>query len=142
MSLSVPARVLTVGVVATGVMLGITPVASADPVPGPEPVPAPEPAPGGGMAGCQNGEVMQYGNCVPNMTPVTSDEAGEGAFPEAPLRYTDDHTSTSNTGVPADLVPNLDGTPCTGYWMSGACYAQTQNAGPAVVPRSTLSDSP
>lgn len=136
-----PTRFLA-GVLTAGAMLSIAPVASADPVPGPEPVPAPAPAPGTDTAGCQNGEVMQDGNCVPNMTPVTSDEDGEQAVPEAPLRYTDDHTSTANTGVPADLVPNLDGTPCTGYWMSGACYAQAQNAGPAVTPRSTLSDSP
>ncbi len=127
---------------AAGVMLSIAPAALADPVPGPEPVPAPVPSPGGGMAGCQNGEVMQDGNCVPNMTPVATDEAAEGPMPEAPLRYTDAHTSTTNSGVPADLVPNLDGTPCTGYWMSGACYAMNEDSGPAVTPHSTLSDSP
>ncbi len=129
---------------AATVWLGIAPAALAEPVPGPEPVPvpAPAPAPGGGVAGCQNGEVMQDGNCVPYMAPVTSSEAAEESIPEAPLRYTDEHSSTSVSGVPADLVPNLDGTPCTGYWMSGACYAETQDRVPAVVPRSTLSDSP
>ena len=135
-------RLLTSGMLVAGVMLCVAPAALAEPVPGPEPTPVPAPSPGGGMAGCQNGEVMRDGNCVPNMTPVTSDEAAEGPVPEAPLRYTDDHTSTSNSGVPADLVPNLDGTPCTGYWLSGACYAQSLDGAPPVVPRSTLSDSP
>lgn len=41
-----------------------------------------------------------------------------------------------------DLVPNINGTPCTGYWMSGACYAESQDRMPEVVPKSTLSDSP
>lgn len=135
-----PTRILTAGLLAAGVLLGFAPVAVAEPVPGPEPVPVPVPAPSGGASGCQDGEVMQYGNCVPDMTPVTG--AAESAAPEAPLRYTDDHTSTTTSGLPADLVPNLDGTPCTGYWMSGACYAESQDGVPAVVPRSTLSDSP
>ncbi len=137
-------RIIAAGLLGAGSMLGIAPAASAEPVPGPEPVPAPAPAPasGNGFAGCQNGEVMQDGNCVPNMTSVTSDDGQAGPMPEAPLRYTDEHTSTTQSGIPADLVPNINGTPCTGYWMSAACYAENQDGAPAVVPRSTLSSSP
>ncbi|WP_313673753.1 hypothetical protein [Mycolicibacterium sp.] len=137
-----PNRFLTGGLLAVGVMLSVAPAALAEPVPNPDPVPAPTPGSIGGQGGCQGGEVMQDGNCVPNMTPVTTDEDSEAAFPEAPLRLTDEHTSTSQSGVPVDLVPNLNGTPCTGYWMSGACYAERFNSGPAVIPKSTLSDSP
>lgn len=135
-------RLLAAGLFAAGAMLSVAPVAAAEPVPGPNPVPVPTPPSFGDGGGCQGGEVMRDGNCVPNMTPVTTDEDDERAAPEAPLRYTDSHSSTSVTGVPTDLVPNLNGTPCTGYWMSGACYAEAQNNAPAVVPRSTLSDSP
>lgn len=123
-------------------MLASAPAALAEPVPNPDPVPAPTPSSIGGGGGCQGGEVMRDGNCVPNMTPVTTDEDNEQAFPEAPLRYSDTHSSTSVSGVPTDLVPNLNGTPCTGYWMSGACYAEAQDHVPSVVPRSTLSSSP
>ena len=137
-----PSRFLSVGVLAAGVMLSVAPLALAEPVPGPEPVPVPAPAPEGGASGCQDGEVIQDGNCVPNMTPVTTGEGAVGPITDAPLRYTDDHTSTTESGLPADLVPNLDGTPCTGYWMSAACYEMNLDKGPAVVPRSTLSDSP
>ena len=42
-------------------------------------------------------------------------------------------------GVGADLVPNINGDPCSGYWESDVCLAE--NA-PAVQPRSTLSTSP
>ncbi len=136
------ARTLTTGLFSAGVMLAVSPAASAEPVPGPEPVPVPAPAPIEGTAGCQGGEVMQYGNCVPDMTPVATDEGGVQAAPEAPLRYTDEHTSTTQSGLPMDLVPNLNGDPCTGYWMSGACYAMAQDRVPEVVPKSTLSDSP
>lgn len=129
-------------------MLGNAPVALAgpmaldNPVPGPEPVPTPTPAPGPDASRCQDGEVMHNGNCVPNMTPATSADVGEEATPEAPLRVTDDQTSSAESGVPADLVPSLDGSPCTGYWMSGACYAESMDPGGAVTPKSTLSSSP
>lgn len=142
----VPRRLLTAGLIAAGAMLGIPPAAMADhPVPGPDPVPspgplaAPVPTAAPGMAGCQGGEVMKDGNCVPNMTPVNT---GEQAMEQAPLRVTDDQTSSVDTGVPANLVPNLNGTPCTGYWTSAACDAVSGAAAPSVVPHSTLSDSP
>lgn len=134
-----PSRILIAGLLTTGAMLGIAPVAHAEPVPGPEPVPVPAPGPETDGAGCQDGEVMQDGNCVPDMSPPGG---GDFSAPEPPLRYTDDHTSTTQSGLPADLVPNLDGTPCTGYWMSPACYEMNQSQGPAVVPRSTISSSP
>lgn len=133
-------NLLSAGLLTAGVMLAIAPTASAAPVPGPEPEPIPAPNTGGGATGmCQGGEVMQYGNCVPAMTPVNiGDEV-----PEAPLRISDSHTSTTSSGVPADLVPNINGTPCTGYWMSAVCYAENMgDSAPPVVPRSTLSSSP
>lgn len=124
-------------------MLSIAPAALAAPVPDPDPgpgVPAPAPAESG-SAGCQGDEVMQDGNCVPAMTSLGS-TAGGGDPAHTPLRYTESETSTTQSGLPVDLVPNINGESCTGYWMSAACYAQTFNTGPAVVPRSTLSTSP
>lgn len=145
--MSVRYRILTAGLVATGMMLGIAPVALAgpmaldNPVPGPEPEPTPAAAPGPDTSLCQDGEVMHNGNCVPKMTPTSAD-VGEAAIPEAPLRVTNDQTSSTESGVPADLVPSLDGSPCTGYWMSGACYAESLDPGGPVTPKSTLSSSP
>ena len=142
-------RFVAAGLLAFGLILGIAPTAAAQPVPGPEPVPVPAPpttesgsAAGGGSSDmCQSGEVMQYGNCIPAMAPLNT-SVDEGV-PEAPLRLTDSHSSTTQSGVPSDLVPNINGTPCTGYWMSVACYAEnTGDSPPAVTPRSTLSSSP
>ena len=82
---------------------------------------------------------MQDGNCVPAMSAVPS-TAGGGADDSVPIRVTDTQTSTFTTGIGADLVPNLNGTPCTGYWSSMACDAAGDL--PAVQPRSTLSTSP
>lgn len=144
MTLFMSRRLLTAAVVAAGVMLGSAPLALAgNPVPGPEPDPAPAPtesASDPSTSLCQDGEVMKDGNCVPNMGPVTSDEAGAQA--ETPLRVTDDQTTTLDSGMPANQVPNLNGTPCTGDWMSGACYAESQDPNASVEPRSTLSSSP
>lgn len=135
---------LTAGLLAIGALLGAAPAAHAQPVPGPEPVPVPSPSPPAGSGSsslCQNGEVMQYGNCVPAMTPLNS--TTDESVPEGPLRVSDTHTSTTQSGLPTDLVPNINGTPCTGYWMSTACYAENMgDSGPAVIPRSTLSSSP
>ena len=142
-------RIIAAGLLAAGVMLGIAPTAAAAPVPGPEPVPVPAPpttesgsaTEGGSSSMCQNGEVMQYGNCIPAMAPLSS--TVDEAVPEAPLRLTDSHSSTTQSGVPSDLVPNINGTPCTGYWMSVACYAENMgDSAPGVTPRSTLSSSP
>lgn len=125
--------------VTAGAVLAISPAALAAPVPDPGvPVPAPVES---NSAGCQGGEVMQDGNCVPAMTSVGSTAGGED-LADTPLRYTESETSTTQSGLPVDLVPNINGESCTGYWQSGACYAQNFNTGPAVVPRSTLSTSP
>lgn len=107
------------------------------PNPGPEPVPA-LPSAGGGQGQCQADESIDptNGNCVPTMTPVATDS---GVAPEAPLRTTQDTTSTEAVGAGADLVPNINGDPCTGYWESTVCF--TEDA-PAVQPHSTLSTSP
>lgn len=140
-------RFVAAGLLAAAAMVGIAPTAAAQPVPGPEPVPAPpttesgSAAEGGSSDMCQSGEVMQYGNCIPAMAPLNG--SVEEDVPEAPLRLTDSHSSTTQSGVPSDLVPNINGTPCTGYWMSVACYAEnTGDSPPAVTPRSTLSSSP
>lgn len=138
-------RLLTAGVLTAGVMLGIAPAALAVPPPNPDPSPAPGPAPappaGGDTAGCADSEVVQDGNCVPAMSAVPN-TAGGGAPESVPLRINDDESSASTNGIGADLVPNVNGTPCTGYWSSMACDAQSEADQPAVQPRSTLSSSP
>jgi hypothetical protein len=58
------------------------------------------------------------------------------------LRYTETETTTTASGIGADLVPNINGYPCTGYWQSMACVAEGEADMPAVQPRSTLSSSP
>lgn len=136
------ARLLTVGTLAAGLMLGMAPAAGAGPPPNPDPgVPAPAVPVESGSAGCQAGEQMQDGNCVPAMTAVAS-TAGGGADETVPLRLSDTESSTITTGIGADLVPNLNGTPCTGYWASMACVGQQDADIPSVQPRSTLSSSP
>ena len=132
-------HVLTAGVLTAGVMLGIAPAALAEPVPEPDPAPAPVASSSGDTAGCAGGEVVKDGNCVPAMTPVAPTN-GEPA--QTPLRYTENESSSTDSGLPVDLVPNINGESCTGYWTSGACYAQQFNTGPAVTPKSTLSSSP
>lgn len=127
-----------------GVMLGIAPAALAVPPPDPEPAPVPAPAPGstlGTTPGCAGGETIKDGNCVPAMTAVPN-TAGGGVEESVPIRISDTETSTTTSGIGADLVPNLNGTPCTGYWSSMACEAATDAGMPSIQPKSTLSDSP
>jgi hypothetical protein len=113
-------------------------------IPAPEPVPGPQPVASqpGDTAGCQSGESLDpsTGNCLPTMTSVgdtQGDQATEGVQP----RTTQDITSTADTGVGANLVPNINGYPCTGYWESAACYAESQDE-VAVQPETTISSSP
>jgi hypothetical protein len=110
----------------------------------PEPGPAPQPAASqpGGTAGCQSGESLDpsTGNCSPTMTAVPTTN-GDQAFDDLQPRTTQDVTSTTETGVAADLVPNINGTPCTGYWESAVCYETSQD-NVAVQPKSTISSSP
>ena len=108
------------------------------PNPAPEPVPA-EPAAGGGQGQCQAGESIDptNGNCVPTMTPIAGGSAPAAADP---LRTTGDTTSTTDSGMGADLVPNINGDPCSGYWESTVCFAEQGRS--AVHPHSTLSSSP
>jgi len=146
------AKLLTAGAFALAVAVApaagfmyAAPVAHAEGEGGvPEPVPAPVPEPQaqepGNSAGCQPGESLDpsNGNCVPTMTPIPAG-TGEAPILQAPARTTGETTSTFNTGEPADLVPNINGDPCSGYWESAVCL--TENA-PAVQPRSTISSSP
>jgi hypothetical protein len=74
------------------------------------------------------------------MTPVAATN-GDQAFEDLQPRTTQDLTSTVESGVGADLVPNINGTPCTGYWESAACYEASQGE-VAVQPKSTISSSP
>lgn len=136
-------RMMAAGVLTAGVMMSVAPAALAGPPPEPDPNPAPAPTASadGDTAGCADGQVMQDGNCVPAMSSVPDTDGG-GPEESTPLRYGDDQSSTSTTGIGADLVPNINGTPCTGYWASMACEAQGEADLPAVQPRSTLSDSP
>ena len=90
--------------------------------------------------GCQPDESLDpsNGNCVPTMTSIPTSN-GDGTVAPIPTRTTTDTTSTTDTGEPADLVPNINGDPCTGYWESTVCL--TEDA-PAVQPHSTISSSP
>lgn len=110
----------------------------------PDPGPAPQPgvAQADGTAGCQSGESLDpsTGNCVPTMTSIATTN-GDQAFDDLQPRTTQDITATAETGIGADLVPNINGTPCTGYWESAACYEASQDE-VAVQPRSTISSSP
>lgn len=135
-------RALAVAALTAGVMLGIAPAALAGPPPDPDPgVPGPASPVESGTDGCQDGQEMRDGNCVPAMSAVAS-TAGGNADESVPLRLTDTQTSTFTTGIGADLVPNINGTPCTGYWASMACDAQGEADLPSVQPRSTLTTSP
>lgn len=128
-----------------GALLSGAPAVLAAPVPSPEPVPVPEPSSGAvssGEGGCQAGEAMVDGNCVPAMTEQPSTAGGQGSteFPERTSQV-QSSSSTSYTD-PAHMVPNLNGDPCTGYWESTACYAMNFDTAEAVQPRSSLSSSP
>jgi hypothetical protein len=119
------------------------PLAHAEGIPEPGPGgPQPVASQPGGTAGCQSGESLDpaTGNCTPTMTPVATTN-GDDAFDDLQPRTTQDMSSTVETGVGADLVPNINGTPCTGYWESAACYETSQDE-VAVQPKSTLSSSP
>lgn len=113
-------------------------------IPVPEPVPAPQPVASqpGGTGGCQSGESLDpsTGNCTPTMTPVATTQGGQ-PIDELQPRTTQSITSTTESGIAADLVPNINGTPCTGYWESAACYEASQGE-VAVQPKSTISSSP
>lgn len=139
------AKLLTAGACALAV--AAAPMAYAEGeggIPAPEPVPAPQPAASqpGGSAGCQPDESTDptTGDCVPTMTPVANTQ-GDQAFDDLQPRTTQDITSTAETGIAADLVPNINGTPCTGYWESAACYETSQDE-VAVQPKTTISSSP
>ncbi|TGD84089.1 hypothetical protein BayCH28_27075 [Mycolicibacterium sp. CH28] len=139
------AKLMTAGVFALAV--AAAPVAHAEgegAIPAPEPVPAPAPvaAQPSGSGGCQSGESLDAstGNCVPTMTPIATTQ-GDQATDEFQPRTTQDITSTAETGIAADMVPNINGYPCTGYWESAACYEASQGEA-AVQPKSTISSSP
>ena len=112
-------------------------------VPNPEPAPVPDiqTQPSGDSSGCQAGESLDpaNGNCIPTMSPIPAG-AGEAPTDQAPASTTGETTSTFETGIAADLVPNINGDSCTGYWESTVCYAEQGQA--AVQPRSTISSSP
>lgn len=131
---------MTAGLFATLALVCASP-AYAEGVPNPEPVPAvPDPSASvqEGQGECQAGETRDAanGNCVPAMTPVGSEGAEASRVP-APTTRTGDATTESGLGT--ELVPNINGDPCTGYWESTACLVQQA---PVVQPESTLSSSP
>jgi len=112
-------------------------------LPEPQPVlqPQPEPEQSGGSGGCQAGESLDEsnGNCVPTMAQIPASGGGESVAP-TPMTGTGDTTSTIQSGIGADLVPNINGDSCSGYWESTVCFAEQ---GPAAVqPRTTISSSP
>jgi hypothetical protein len=120
------------------------PVAHAEggvPDPGPVTVPETDVQQPGNSAGCQPGESLNpdNGNCEPTMSAVPAG-SGDAAVAPTPMSATGDTTRTIDSGEPADLVPNINGDSCTGYWESTVCYAEQGQA--AVQPRSTISSSP
>jgi len=137
-------KMMTASVFAAAALLCASPAAFAEGgggIPNPEPVPVPaETSAAGGQGECQAGESVDAanGNCVPTMTPIATGGDDAPVAPD-PTTGTGDVTSSTATGVGADLVPNINGDPCSGYWESDVCLAE--NA-PAVQPRSTLSTSP
>jgi hypothetical protein len=144
------AKLLTAGAFALAVavtpavgFLYSAPVAHAEggvPDPGPVTVPQPDVQQPGNSAGCQPGESLnpENGNCEPTMSPVPADSGDAAVAP--PTNITGDTTRTIDSGEPADLVPNINGDSCTGYWESTVCYAEQGQA--AVQPKSTISSSP
>ena len=138
-------KLLTAGVFALAV--AAAPLAHAEReggIPNPEPVPVPQPVDSqpSSTGGCQAGESLDpsTGNCLPTMTPVATTE-GDQATEELAPRTTQSITSTTESGLGADLVPNINGYPCTGYWESVACAEASQDEVP-VQPKSTISSSP
>ena len=74
------------------------------------------------VADCVSGEEedLYTGECVPH------------TVPNSPFT-----TTAANPDV-----PEIDGVPCTGGRSSGSCIGLSENAVPAVVPRSSESNSP
>jgi len=121
------------------------PAAHADggvPDPGPEPLPQPVAQPDTGGGGCQQGEVSDpnTGDCIPAMAGATS-TAGDMTEDVPTPRLTQNITESSETGVASNLVPNINGDSCTGYWQSVACSEMEQD-NVTVRPRTTISSSP
>lgn len=112
------------------------------PEPAPEPEPQPAASPRVGEGECAYGQVVDpnTGDCVPAMGGLVSAGGAEPIEEPAP-RLTQDITESSSTGVGANLVPNINGDACTGYWQSVAC-SEMQQDNVAVQPRTTLSSSP
>jgi hypothetical protein len=119
----------------------MVPAAHADPIPNPEPEPVPAPQESGAVGGsdeCGPGlDRGADGNCIP----ITASAPDETPVTELAPRTTQDITTSSESGEPANVVPNINGDSCTGYWQSVACYEMDQD-NVAVQPRSTLSSSP
>jgi hypothetical protein len=129
--------------VAPAALIPTLPAAYAEPVPDPGPEPLPQPGETGaiGANDCGSGEFRGVdGDCVPDMGASAATNNIEPA-PELAPRTTQDTTSTVVTGEGSNLVPNINGDSCTGYWQSVACYEMDQDNVP-VQPRSTLSSSP
>lgn len=148
MSLKFASKALAVSAFAVAAafapITGIMPtpgVAYAEPIPDPEPEPIPAPQESGAIGGgdeCTQGEVRGAdGNCVPAVAAAPE----EVPVTELAPRTTQDITTSSDSGVAANVVPNINGDSCTGYWQSVACYEMDQD-NVAVQPRSTLSSSP
>ncbi len=151
-SSSVARKMLAAGVLAAAVVAAPlatvayqSPVAHAEGggVPDPMPVPEPAPAPEHQSVGnpCQFGEVVDQntGDCIAATTPMESTAGGqvEGSAP----RTTQDETTSINTGVPANQVPNINGDPCTGSWESVVCSEEGQT-NVVVQPHTSISSSP
>jgi hypothetical protein len=136
------AKLLAAGVFVLSVSTAPLAYADNDAIPALEPAPVPVASQPGGTAGCAPGQSLDpsNGNCLPDMTSVGNTQ-GDDVTGDLQPRTTQDITSTTVTGVGADMVPNINGYPCSGYWESAACYAESQDE-VAVQPKSTISSSP
>lgn len=121
------AALLTAGFIAAAALACPAAQAEGGGVPGEPGEPYPAPTPGmvneGAGNGCQGGEIRVDGNCIPGAT-------GGGQ----------ESRTTESFVNPVENMPNINGDPCAGAWVSAVCYAE--GGGAPVQPHSELSVSP
>lgn len=112
------------------------PAAVAQPLPNPDPVPIPVAPEGQSAAGEQQVRAPEVGLPSSGAQVAAPQQGVSGGVSSQESR------TTSSYEDPVNMVPNINGDPCTGAWESTACYAMDFDSAPGVVPRSTISSSP
>lgn len=123
--MSIDAKFLIGGLMVASAAMFSAQTASASPLPNPDPgIPVP------GVEGENTG--------------VTNAPLTEGEMRvSAPSVGGEASSTTGGFENPAETVPNINGTPCTGGFESTVCYAEQMGDSPeAVQPRSEISASP